>query len=370
MSRAFIPGLELAEHYYTEIVGPIVDEALDGAPYAAALIGYGSEVQGYDTLRSTDHAWGPRVQILLDDDGRDGRDDSGRAARVEAALERSLPREFRGHPVRFAFPAGAPDRHWVEVLDTRAFFTAKLNAGPDGGLTAAQWLLVPTQTLRELTAGAVFRDDTGLLTRYRAELAWYPDDVWRYVLACQWQRVSQEEAFVGRCGEVGDDLGSALVTARLVRDLMRLCMLMSRVYPAYSKWLGTAFAALPSAEKLGPVLSGALRAQTWRAREDYLAVAYELVASQHNALDLTEPLDGSARPYHGRPFRVLHAERFTEALLATVADPAIRTLPPVGAVDQYVDSTDLTDHNHAARRRRYLTGPPLPTGSSGNAARG
>ncbi|HWD74857.1 MAG TPA: DUF4037 domain-containing protein, partial [Solirubrobacteraceae bacterium] len=46
----------------------------------------------------------------------------------------------------------------------------------------------------------------------------------------------------GRCAEAGDELGSAVVTARLARDLMRLCLLMRRRYPPYSKWLGTAFA--------------------------------------------------------------------------------------------------------------------------------
>jgi hypothetical protein len=51
---------------------------------------------------------------------------------------------------------------------------------------------------------------------------------------------------------------------------------------------------------------------------------------------------------------VLHAERFAEALLASVPDPEIRALPPVGAVDQYVDSTDLLDHKYPDRRRRYL----------------
>ena len=39
---------------------------------------------------------------------------------------------------------------------------------------------------------------------HRSHLSWYSDQVWRYVLACQWMRLSQEEPFVGRCGEVGD----------------------------------------------------------------------------------------------------------------------------------------------------------------------
>ncbi|HEX4789704.1 MAG TPA: hypothetical protein VH372_14640 [Actinospica sp.] len=69
MSQVLVPGLELAEHHYIEVVAPIADEALGGVPYSAALIGYGSELQGFDTLRSTDHARGPRTLIFLGDEG-------------------------------------------------------------------------------------------------------------------------------------------------------------------------------------------------------------------------------------------------------------------------------------------------------------
>ena len=32
-------------------------------------------------------------------------------------------------------------------------------------------------------------------------------ELWLYRLACQWKRISQEEAFMGRCADVGDELG-------------------------------------------------------------------------------------------------------------------------------------------------------------------
>jgi hypothetical protein len=86
--------------------------------------------------------------------------------------------------------------------------------------------------------------------------------VWRWLLASQWRRIAQEEAFVGRAAEVGDDLGSRVVTARLVRDLMRLCLLLERAYAPYSKWLGSAFARLDAAGEVGPWLAIALAATT------------------------------------------------------------------------------------------------------------
>jgi hypothetical protein len=88
-------------------------------------------------------------------------------------------------------------------------------------------------------------------------------------------------------------------------------------------------------------------------------VAYEFIAKQHNELHLTEPLDTDVRDYFTRPFEVLRAERFAAALLATITDPALRDLPPVGAIDQYVDSTDLIDRNYVGRRSSYLGRPAM-----------
>ncbi|MEV1024820.1 hypothetical protein [Streptomyces sp. NPDC050264] len=46
------------------------------------------------------------------------------------------------------------------------------------------------------------------------------------------------------------------------------------------------------------------------------------------------------RPYRSRPFQVLHAERFAQALVRALTDPELRSRPLTGAVDQWVDSTD------------------------------
>jgi hypothetical protein len=239
--------------------------------------------------------------------------------------------------------------HRVDVTSLDSWFADNLGFDPRLGATTLNWLATPTQTLAEVTSGAVFHDGLGELTPARASLSWYPDQVWRYVLACQWQRISQEEAFVGRCGEVGDELGSAVVAARQARDLMRLCLLMHRRYPPYSKWLGSAFAQLPGAATISQALTAAIAATTWHDREDHLATAYSAVARLHNRLGLTDPVDPGTRPYHDRPFRVLHAERFSQALAAGLTDPDLRALPLTGAVDQFADSPDLLGHRTRIR---------------------
>jgi len=177
----------------------------------------------------------------------------------------------------------------------------------------------------------------------RTRLRWYPHDIWLYVMACQWQRISQEEPFPGRCAETGDGLGSMVLTARLARDLMWLVLLAQRRYPPYSKWLGTAFAATPAGRAMRPMLTSAISAPDWPDRERYLCEAYESAARLHNSLAVTPPLDPAVLPtFYDRPYRVLDARRFVRALREQIQDEHIRSLPLSGAVDQFVDSTDAT----------------------------
>ena len=73
MTASFVSGVELASLYYAEIVRPLLDEEFPGFRYTAALIGPGSEVLGFDSWRSTDHDWGPRLQLFLFDADEVGR---------------------------------------------------------------------------------------------------------------------------------------------------------------------------------------------------------------------------------------------------------------------------------------------------------
>ena len=337
MTAPFIPGLQLAHEFYAAVVRPLLEEQFPQVRHAAALLGPGSEVAGFDSQRSTDHDWGPRLQILL------GDGDAGQhAAAITAMLAGRLPPSFRGYPVAFPVtrePVGT-SRHRVEAVGLGAWLTGQLGFDPLRGITLLDWLTTPAQRLAEITGGAVFHDGPGELTHVRARLAWYPRDVWLYLLACQWQRIGQEEAFPGRCAEAGDDLGSVIVTARLARDLMRLCLLMHRRYPPYSKWLGTAFAQLPGTTELTASLTGAISAGDWRTREQHLCHACETVAALHNQLGFTPPLDTRTHGFYDRPYQLIGAARFTTALREAITDPHLGHLSLTGAIDQFTDSTD------------------------------
>jgi hypothetical protein len=336
MAPAYVPGLQLAREFCAAVVRPLLEERFPQVPYAAALLGPGSEVAGFDSQRSTDHDWGPRLQVFLTDG------DAGQAGQVATMLAGRLPESFGGYPV--AFPVtrepGGGTRHRVEVTGLGSWLTGQLGFDPRGEVTLLDWLATPAQRLAEFTAGEVFHDGPGELTRARARLAWYPRDVWLYLLACQWRRIGQEEAFPGRCAEAGDDLGSVVVTARLARELMRLCLLMHQRYPPYSKWLGTAFARLPGTGGLRASLAEALSAGDWPTREQHMSQAYEAAAALHNELGFTAPVDTWVRGFYERPYRVIGADRFVTALHAAISDAQLRRLPPTGAIDQFTDSTD------------------------------
>ena len=302
-------GLALSRRLYDEVVGP----QLRDTSHAACLIGPGSEILGFDDARSTDHDFGARLQVLTDN-----------------PPDLDLPPTFEEWPVT------------VELTTASALLIRLLGFDPTSAVTLHDWLHTPSQLLLAVTAGAVHHDGPGALTAARAWLAWYPHDVWLYALACQWRRVSQEEPFIGRTGEVGDDLGSRVVAARFTRDLMRLAFLLERRHAPYPKWLGTAFARLDCAPEVKPLLDAALRADDWPTRNRAIADATAALAGRHNGLGITGPLDPSPRPFWDRPYPVLDADRFADACHHAITDADVLALPRhLGTVDQSTDSVDV-----------------------------
>ena len=272
-------------------------------------------------------------------------------------LDDRLPEEFEGWPVRFGWDA-VPTTHHVTVTTLPRWSLDYLGVDATAGMSTLDWLLTPQQRLLGVVGGAVYADDAGALRHLRELLAWYPDQVWRWLLACQWRRLAQEEAFVARTAQVGDEAGSAVSAARLVRDMMRLAMLLERRYTPYQKWLGTAFAQLSHRDDLPSLLARALDAAVAPARESALGAAWSALAIRHNEARLTEAVDPSTRNYHERPASVLMADRFVDASLTTVTDATLRSLPLIGAIDQFVDNTDVLQNPTVYRRLSGLYEKP------------
>jgi uncharacterized protein DUF4037 len=296
MKASFIPGVLLSEQFYREAVRPVLIDHFPDLKHAAALIGDGSEVLGFDNEMSTDHHWGPRLLLFVREE------EQAYAGQIHQLLAESLPVEFRGYPTNFTEPdpedAGTqllqpisqgPVNHRVTLQTVRGFFLDCLGFDVAQTPQAADWLTFSEQRLRALTGGAIYHDDVGLRQACSA-FTYYPRDVWLYQLAAAWTRIGQDEHLMGRAGVVGDEVGSAVIGARLVRDIMRMCFLLERTYAPYPKWFGTAFKQLACGPDLWPILLGAGHAQTWLEREANLVQAYEYLAVRHNALGLTETM--------------------------------------------------------------------------------
>ncbi len=349
---SFIPGLTLSKLFFFEAVKPVLDADYGSLRYAAALTGHGSEVLGFDTEMSTDHCWGPRLMLFL------GESDRGLwADAINDSLRKKLPHNFRSYSTNFSPPdpndkdtrrlvqsEGDDVNHGVEVLTIRQFLIGYLGFDIDEQTQSADWLTFPEQKLRTLRSGAVYYDEIGLRETL-GRFDYYPQDVWLYLLASGWNRIGQEEHLMGRAGLVGDEIGSALIASRLVRDVMRLCFLMEREYAPYSKWLGTAFSKLNSAAYFSPIFTEVLAARTWQERETHLIKAYTYVATMHDRLEITEPVLATVGDFFNRPFKVIHLHgKFADAICSQISDPTLKQLAGkrlIGSIDQISDNTDI-----------------------------
>jgi hypothetical protein len=145
---------------------------------------------------------------------------------------------------------------------------------------------------------------------------------------------------------------------------------MERKYAPYIKWFGTAFSKLESASVLTPLFMQTMEAGTWQERQVPLTKAFEHMAKIHNDLGITDSLDAKVSQFYNRPFLIIRAHDFADAIHASnrpfliirahdfadaiharIVDDEVKQLPKyLGAIDQYVDSTDVLSYTEKFRR--------------------
>lgn len=355
-SARFIPARELSCQLARSIE-PRLREMFPKTPLALAFIGAGSDVLGYDTARSMDHDWGPRLTVLVPDE------QSGEIKNAfEDGLNALLPGTVAGFPTRYSRHQDGTtisdvrgSEYRVDVTTVSALLRSTLLIDSIDELSDAVWLSTPMQSLLEITSGDVFFDDSGELTNVRRTLGFFPDHIWRYQLAGLWMRVSQISPFIGRSGEMEDQTGSAVIASTIARDLMRISLLQSRCYVPYPKWLGTACAQVENDSQILPHLDIALSATNWRSREKEINAAGIRLISQLNALDIIESIMAETVQFHSRPFTILPAERIANALQGSLVGTDAEHLPPfVGGIDIVTDSTDALMNTDFRRTFRSM----------------
>ena len=233
-------GLEIAQAYFDEYGMPMLKDMFpDLLPHlAAGLFGSGSECFGFDDETSRDHDFGPGFMLLLP--GEDVID-----RKREFALERAyaaLPKQFAGVERPKMAPVGGPRRGVMRRAD---FFTS-VTGSPTGELTVAQWLSVPSHALAEAVNGKVFYDGSGDLTRIRAGLSHYPEDIRRKKLAGHLLLAAQAGQYnFRRCLDHGEVGAAQLAVIAFVQSAMEAIFLLNDVYQPFYKWRFRALRALP-----------------------------------------------------------------------------------------------------------------------------
>ncbi len=349
IAAPFIKGLSLCETFFKEAVKPILLQHFPHLSYSAGRLGSGSDVLGFDTERSRDHDWGPRCTLFLSEE------DIGLREEIVSVLSSHLPKSICGYPTNYGRhedgtlnlcpSTDGMVHHAVSVTTVEEFFVSYLGFYPAVDLSIFQWLHVPQQRLLIIKKGKVFHDDLNLLLPLKERLFWYPKDLWFFLMANAWRRLAQEEPFMGRCGEEGDEIGSRLVASRLLIEVMRISFLQERVYAPYFKWFGRAFSELECAKELSPLIIAVQQAANWKEREKHLCPIYECLVEKHNALQVTTVVEAKVSPFHSRPYLVIHGDRISDLLHEKIISPEVKSFERnIGSIDQFVDNTDVLSY--------------------------
>ncbi|MFW9824918.1 MAG: DUF4037 domain-containing protein [Candidatus Thorarchaeota archaeon] len=347
---------------YEEIIKKFLEEQYPSLEYAAALIGKGSEVLNFDDEMSTDHHWGPRLQLFLKKNDYDIYKKS-----IKEFLSNNLPLTFHGYSTNWSEPdpndnnnqflkpkKSGPVNHRIEIFTVQRYLKQHLGLG---SLNADEidWFTIPEQKLLEFTSGRVFFDSSNDLTHAREILHYYPNSICKLRIIAQWNRIAQEIAFVGRIGGMGDDLGSRIEASRLVRYIMQMAFMLAKKFIPYEKWFGIAFSQLPIATKLKPILLDILKENQWEQREKLLIEAYLLLVREHIQLGLIPNIEIKAIQYHNRSQLIIPIQKIIHKLVKGL-DARYKDIryQIFGTINQFIDSSNLLDPEFSKKYKIFF----------------
>ena len=357
----FIKGMELCEGFFNDCAKKILEENFSGIKYSAGLIGYGSDVLGYDDAVSTDHMWGPRFYLFLE------KEDISQKNLIMQILSENLPYAYKGYSVNFTEPdpndCGVQHPKFISegkvnplifIQTFDDYLVEQLGTSDLGSIKPLEWLSFSEHRLLSLVSGKFFVDGLNC-AEIIAKIKYYPRDVKLYLIASNWDIIASEQAFVKRCGECGDEIGSRIICSRIAERLMRLCFLYKNTYAPYSKWFGTAFSKLDVDEKLMHTIQSALSANSMEEREEKIVEAQAMVADMHNVSGLTNFVHYQIESYFGRKIKVIFADKFAEATSNELKNTLFENIPLIGTLSQMGGLSSFADDKafYAQIRRLY-----------------
>ena len=346
----FIKGLKLCSDFFHEEAEPILKKYYPELQYSAGLIGYGSDVLGYDDPVSRDHMWGPRFYLFLQ-----GNDIAIKSDLFELFAQ-YLPYSYKGYSVNFTEPDPNDNgvQHpklihegkvnpliWIQTFDS--YLEEQLGLSDLEHIEPMQWLAFSEHRLLSLISGTFFVDNLDLQSKLRL-IRYYPKEVKLYLIASNWDIIASEQAFVRRCGDCGDDIGSRIICSRIAERLMRLCFLYKDTYAPYSKWFGTAFDRLKIDSGIKSLICKAVSANDLLEREENIVLAQKAVADFHNGCGLIDHVEISVEKYFGRDIQVIFADKISEAVSEKLQGTVFENVPLIGTMSQIGGLSEFSDN--------------------------
>ncbi|WP_102400260.1 DUF4037 domain-containing protein [Haloimpatiens massiliensis] len=343
--KEFIPGLQLNREFYFEIIKPLIDKEYPNLRYTAALIGHCSDVFGFDDYKSTDHVWGPRLQIFLEEESFNVLKEE-----LDTFFKYNLPFKYKGFPTNYKavegwfnnaymqFKKTYPINHFIEIEKVDAFLNSDIRINQDLKINFDDWLMFPVEHLLELTSGEVFHDGIGYLTKARKVLEFFPDEVLILRIFILWKSINEEQAFIGRCAEKDDRIGESVITNRIINKLMKICFYYEKKYFPYSKWFGTAFKKLEMSKIVSPLIEKVIISTERKERETALNELYTQLIHKHNSLGLTDYVEPKIINYYVRGYMGFDSELILKELSKKINWSKVKDIDLLSKVELFDDS--------------------------------
>ena len=328
LKLSFIKGLELNNGFFSDVVKPIIKKKYPNLRYSAALLGYGSDVLGYDNETSMDHNWGPRLQVFIENEDL--------KIELDNLFKWELPFLYKGFPTNFSDPAydgvqrlnfseNKPVNHLIQIVTPENYFNSIYSISYSGNFSNNDWLALTDQKLLEITSGKVFYDGLSI-NEFRNKLCFYPLDICKLRMAVLWDYIWNKEAFIGRSIELNDFIGIKINASRIINYLIKIFFYLEKKYIPYSKWFGYAFKELKIFNSINDIIINALKENDPIKIENSLCLLYEKVVDEHNKNSQLPYLKNRTRNFFNRQCKVIFAESIVEQLIDSIKDITIKSI--------------------------------------------
>lgn len=270
-------------------------------------------------------------------------------------FSREFPYTYKGFSVNFTEPDPNDNgvRHakmiseglvspLVFIYTLNEYLTWYLGSSDFDHLTNLDWISFSEHRLLALTSGMIFVDGLNIKEKLN-KLKYYPENVKLYLMASNWSIIAEEQAFIKRCSDVGDEIGSILACSRIADRLMRLSFLYCKKYAPYSKWYGTAFERLPINDNIKNSIYNAITANNITDRENNIVNAQKLLADLHNQLKITDYIDVQIQLYFGRNIKVIFADKIVDAIMKKLEGTEFESYPLIGTLSSVANFTNISD---------------------------